>query len=77
MAKNRLVGEFKVIAGQDFLVQKNQIIVAAVTTKDCVKSAYVSVGYLILLGAAVKITKYCVCKSKIPEPIFASTQDNG
>jgi deoxyribonuclease V len=57
------------IASQEFLVQKDQIIGAVVATKDTVKSVYVSVGHLISLGATVKITKHCVRNNKISEPI--------
>jgi len=70
VAKSRLIGESKVIAGQEFLVQKDQIIGAVVTTKECVKPVYVSVGHLISLGTAVKIAKHCVRNSRIPEPIL-------
>jgi deoxyribonuclease V len=70
VAKSRLIGESKVIAGQEFLVQKDQIIGAVVTTKECVKPVYVSVGHLISLGTAVKIAKNCVRNSRIPEPIL-------
>jgi deoxyribonuclease V len=70
VAKSRLVGESKVIAGQEFLVQKDQIIGAVVTTKEGVKPVYVSVGHLISLGTAVKIAKHCVRNSRIPEPIL-------
>jgi deoxyribonuclease V len=70
VAKSRLVGEFKVIAGQEFLVQKDQIIGAVVTTKEGVKPVYVSVGHLISLGTAVEIAKHCVRNSRIPEPVL-------
>jgi deoxyribonuclease V len=70
VAKSRLIGEPKTIAGQVFLVHKGQIIGAVVTTKEGVKPVYVSVGHLISLETAVKIAKHCVLKSKIPEPIW-------
>jgi deoxyribonuclease V len=70
VAKSRLVGEPKTVAGQEFLVQKDQIIGAVVTTKEGVKPVYVSVGHLISLGTAVKIAKHCVRNSRIPEPIL-------
>lgn len=70
VAKSRLVGEFKTVAGRQFLVQKGQIIGAVVTTKEGAKPVYVSVGHLILLGTAIKIAKHCVRNSKIPEPIL-------
>ena len=58
------------MAGQEFLVQKDQIIGAVVTTKKGVKPVYVSVGHLISLGTAVEIAKHCVRNSRIPEPIL-------
>ena len=70
VAKSRLIGEPTTIAGQVFLVQKDRIIGAVVTTKEGVKPVYVSVGHLISLETAVKIAKQCVRNSKIPEPVL-------
>jgi deoxyribonuclease V len=70
VAKSKLIGETKTIAGQVFLVRRDRIIGEVVTTKEGVKPVYVSVGHLISLETAVKIVKRCVCHSKIPEPIF-------
>ncbi|MBN1358431.1 endonuclease V [Candidatus Bathyarchaeota archaeon] len=70
VAKSKLVGDSKLIAGQELLVQNDQIIGAVVTTKEGVKPVYVSVGHLISLGTAVKIAKHCVRNSRIPEPIL-------
>jgi deoxyribonuclease V len=70
VAKSRLTGEPTTIAGQVFLVQKDQIIGAVVTTREGVKPVYVSVGHLISLETAVKISKQCVRNSKIPEPVL-------
>jgi len=70
VAKSRLVGEPKTIAGHVFLVQKDQIIGEVVTTREGVKPVYISVGHLISLETAVKIVKRCVRNSKIPEPIL-------
>jgi deoxyribonuclease V len=70
VAKSRLIGEPTTIAGQVFLVQKDQIIGAVVTTKEGVKPVYVSVGHLISLETAVKIAKQCVRNSRIPEPVL-------
>jgi deoxyribonuclease V len=70
VAKSRLTGEPTTIAGQVFLFQKDQIIGAVVTTRECVKPVYVSVGHLISLETAVKIAKQCVRNSKIPEPVL-------
>jgi len=65
-----LIGEFKTVAGREFLVQKDKITSAVVTTKEGAKPVYVSVGHLILLETAIKIAKHCVRNSKIPEPIL-------
>ncbi|MBM4401129.1 MAG: endonuclease V, partial [Crenarchaeota archaeon] len=70
VAKSRLIGKPTEIAGEDFLVQKGQIISAVVATKDRAKPVYVSVGHMVSLGAAVKIVKHCTRNSRIPEPIL-------
>jgi deoxyribonuclease V len=70
VAKSRLFGEPKTIAGRMFLVRKDQIIGEVVTTREGVKPVYVSVGHLISLETAVKIVKRCVRHGKIPEPIL-------
>lgn len=70
VAKSRLIGEPKAVAGQEFLVRNDRIIGAVVTTKEDVKPVYVSVGHLVSLGSAVEITKHCVRNSRIPEPIL-------
>jgi len=70
VAKSRLIGKPAKIAGEDFLVQKGQVISAVVTTKEGAKPVFVSVGHLISLGTAVKIVKHCAHNSRIPEPIL-------
>ena len=70
VAKSRLVGEAKMIAGRVFLFHKGRVIGEVVTTREGVKSVYVSVGHLVSLETAVKIAKHCVRNSKIPEPIW-------
>jgi deoxyribonuclease V len=70
VAKSRLIGEPKLIAGQTVLVQNDQIIGAVVITKEGAKPVYVSVGHMISLETAVKIVKHCARKSRIPEPIL-------
>jgi len=70
VAKSRLIGKRTEIVGEDFLVQKGQIISAVVTTKEGVKPVYVSVGHMVSLGTAVKIVKHCARNSRIPEPIL-------
>ncbi len=70
VAKSRLFGEPKTMAGQELLVQKGRVIGGVVTTKEGTKPVYVSVGHLVSLQTAMQITKNCVLNSKIPEPIF-------
>jgi deoxyribonuclease V len=70
VAKNKLFGEPKLIAGEVLLVQKEQIIGAAVTTKEGAKPVYVSVGHLISLKTAVNIARHCSRTGRIPEPIL-------
>jgi len=70
VAKSRLIGKPTEIAGEDFLVQKGQVISAVVTTKEGAKPVFVSVGHMVSLGTAVKIVKHCTRNSRIPEPIL-------
>jgi len=70
VAKRRLFGEPKTVAGQELLVQNGRVIGEVVTTKEGAKPVYVSVGHLVSLGTAVEIAKHCVCNSRIPEPIL-------
>lgn len=66
-AKSRLIGEPRKIKGQTFLIDKDEIIGAAVFTKQNSKPIYVSVGHMVSLERAVEIVKHC-SKSRIPEP---------
>ena len=70
VAKSKLIGERKLLAGHEFLVQNGRVIAEVVTTKKGIKPVYVSVGHLISLETAVKIVKHCSCNSRIPEPIL-------
>jgi deoxyribonuclease V len=70
VAKSRLIGETTMIGSHAFLVLKDRVIGAVVTTKEGAKPVYVSVGHLILLETAVKLTKHCARNSRIPEPIL-------
>ena len=70
VAKSKLFGKLKTIAGQELLVQEGRVIGEMVRTKEGAKPVYVSVGHLVSLRTAVQITKNCVLNSKIPEPIF-------
>src|SRR3972149_1741030 len=70
VAKSRLIGEPTMIGDHAFLVLKERVIGAVVTTKEGAKPVYVSVGHLISLETAVKLTKHCARNSRIPEPIL-------
>ena len=70
VAKKKLIGVSKSIAGEEFLFQRDKRIGAVVSTKEGAKPVYVSVGHLVSLGTAVKIVKHCARNSKIPEPIL-------
>jgi deoxyribonuclease V len=70
VAKSRLIGKPMMIRDHAFLVLKERVIGAVVTTKEGAKPVYVSVGHLISLETAVKLTKHCARNSRIPEPIL-------
>src|SRR4030042_1028985 len=70
VAKSRLIGEPTMIGDHAFLVLKERVIGAVVTTKEGAKPVYVSIGHLISLETAVKIAKQCVRNGRIPEPIL-------
>ena len=70
VAKKKLIGESKRVAGEDFLFQRGQRSGAVVSTKEGAKPVYVSVGHLVSLKTAVKIVKHCARNSRIPEPIL-------
>jgi deoxyribonuclease V len=68
-AKSRLIGTPKEMHGETFLVDKNEIIGAVVTTKQGAKPIYVSIGHMVSLETAIKIVKHCA-RSRIPEPLL-------
>jgi deoxyribonuclease V len=70
VAKNKLIGEPKILTGHELLVQNGRVIGEVVTKKKGIKPVYVSVGHLIAFETAVKIVKHCACNSRIPEPIL-------
>ncbi len=69
-AKSRLVGEIKEIGGNKFLVHEGKTIAAVLTTRQCAKPVYVSIGNLVSLSTAVKIVKHCIRGKRIPEPLL-------
>ncbi|MGD0644890.1 MAG: endonuclease V [Candidatus Bathyarchaeia archaeon] len=68
-AKSRLIGTPLEDGGETFLVDKGEIIGAAVTTKQDTKPIYVSTGHMVSLETAIKIVKHCA-RSRIPEPLL-------
>lgn len=68
-AKSRLIGTPVDIDGETFLVDKDQIIGAVVTTKQGAKPIYVSIGHMVSLKNAIKIVKHCT-RQRIPEPLL-------
>jgi deoxyribonuclease V len=70
VAKSRLTGEPTTVADQVLLVQKDRVVGAVVTTMEGAKPVYVSVGHMISLETAVKLTKHCARNGRIPEPIL-------
>ena len=66
-AKSRLIGEPVDMRGQMFLVDKNEVVGASVTTKQAAKPIFVSVGHMISLDTSIKIILHC-SKTRIPEP---------
>jgi deoxyribonuclease V len=52
------------------IIDKNEIIGAAVITKASTKPIYVSVGNMVTLKRAISIVIHCIRGSRIPEPIY-------
>lgn len=70
VAKNPLVGkvgEFK----QDWapIVDKKEVVGAALITKKGAKPVYVSVGHMVSLGRAIEVVKHCTPRFRISKPI--------
>jgi deoxyribonuclease V len=74
VAKSILCGEVgnKTCEGWAPLVDREEIVGAAVLTKTGQKPVYVSVGHKVSLEKAIKIVKRCVRYNRIPEPILAA-----
>jgi deoxyribonuclease V len=67
-AKSRLIGNPIERGGETLLVDKGEVIGAAVTTKQGAKPIYVSIGHMVTLQTAINIVLHC-SKSRIPEPL--------
>jgi deoxyribonuclease V len=74
VAKSRLIGTPVEVAGEVFLVHKDETIGSVVSTKQGVKPVFISVGHMVSLGTAVKIVKHSVRNSRIPEPLRMAHQ---
>lgn len=68
-AKSRLIGMLMELNEETFLVDKDEIIGAVVTTKQSAKPVFVSIGHMVSLETAMKIVKQCT-KNSIPEPLL-------
>jgi deoxyribonuclease V len=67
-AKSRLIGTPVERDGEIFLVDKDEIIGAVVTTRAGAKPVYVSIGHMVSLETAIKIVRH-YSKNRIPEPL--------
>lgn len=73
VAKSRLFGEIENAKSRGdlaFLKHDNEVIGAVVTTKPGNKPIYVSVGHMVSLETAIKITKKSTHDNRIPEPLL-------
>jgi deoxyribonuclease V len=70
VAKSRLCGEIQASTGDDWapIVDKKEVIGAAVTTKKGRTPVYVSIGNMISLKTAIAIVRHCARTYAIPEP---------
>lgn len=70
VAKRLLCGEIRYPEKSFPLIQlDNEIIGAEIATKPHTKPIYVSVGHRITLERAIKMTRECTTKYRLPEPI--------
>lgn len=56
------------------LIHREEIVGAEITTKARAKPIYVSVGHRITLETAIDLTKQCITKYRLPEPIRQAHQ---
>jgi deoxyribonuclease V len=66
VAKKRLIGD----PVNAYMVDKNQIVGAVVSTRNNAKPVYVSIGHLVSLQKAIEIVEHCVRNIRIPEPLL-------
>jgi deoxyribonuclease V len=72
VAKNILCGEIKDMTGKGWapIVDRGEIVGAAVVTKAKQKPLYVSIGHKVSLETSIEIVKRCVRAHRLPEPIL-------
>jgi deoxyribonuclease V len=72
VAKTRLFGdaENRETENVTLLKHKDEIVGAAVTTKQGSKPVYVSVGHMVSLEAAIRIVKKCARGNRVPDPLL-------
>jgi deoxyribonuclease V len=68
-AKSRLIGLEVEMEGKRLLLDKGEVVGAAVTTKQCAKPVYVSIGHMVSLESAIEIVLHC-SRGRIPEPLL-------
>jgi deoxyinosine 3'endonuclease (endonuclease V) len=68
-AKSRLIGTEVEKDDRTLLIDKNEAIDEATTTKPDAKPEYVSIDLMVSLETAVEIVRYCL-KTRIPEPLL-------
>ncbi len=68
-AKSRLIGKPMENDEETLLVDRDEVIGAAVTSKSGSKPVFVSIGHMVSLKTAIEIIKHC-SKSRIPEPLL-------
>ncbi|MGQ9565263.1 MAG: endonuclease V [Candidatus Bathyarchaeales archaeon] len=72
VAKSPLCGKVQAFTNDDWapIIDKHEVIGAAVITKKGRKPVYVSVGNMVSLKTAISIVKYCTKTNRIPEPLL-------
>jgi deoxyribonuclease V len=76
-AKGRLFGQVEdTNSGKDVMLLKDgdEVIGAAVETKNDCRPVYVSVGHMVSLETAITIVRHCTRHHRIPEPILKAHQ---
>jgi deoxyribonuclease V len=74
VAKSILCGKAENITDKEWapLIDKEEIVGAAVVTKAGRKPLYVSIGHKVSLERAIEIVMHCTRSNRIPEPILAA-----